>query len=541
MRAMKQVHFRFDVAPVGETSLFSVSRLRRIAWGGAFVAGTLFAAQPLYAEEPIAAVSVVEEPAQTVESASELSVVDTQVLLDLAGAQARALESNPGLLAVAELVAQAQARVQQARSAYFPQVTAGYTATHTELSEQTLQEANLAVRRQTVQQIGQSLGRAFSESGPNAGTSALIGTAFGFYTGSIAYDSIDDGVEQYKAQIVARYLVFDGFTRRFTLSQAKFGMRETEAAQREARRLLLDAVARAYYGVQLSREAMEIFRADLRFNERLLKEAQAARAAGVASLSDELNFEVLLRASQAGLIAAEEEFRTAQVALAALMGLPGAALADGTVIAPLESETEEDLLLPEAEALLARALALRPDVDRSTMALERADSALGARKGVYYPQVGAFLSGDAARSENSRINRDDFSTTVGLNVSYDLFTGGRNRAAVKEARHARREAELRLEEAELQAQSEVRYALERLRTAQQSIVLQRSAAEFVERNRDLVEKEYSVGQAALVRLNQAQRDLVEAQSRLALARVNLKAAWHGLRTATGESLERFPE
>jgi outer membrane protein TolC len=78
-----------------------------------------------------------------------------------------------------------------------------------------------------------------------------------------------------------------------------------------------------------------------------------------------------------------------------------------------------------------------------------------------------------------------------------------------------------------------------LEESQQQLVLQRTTADLVRRNRELVEKEYDAGQGALVRLNEAQRDLVAAQSRLALARVGLFLAQDELRAATGESLLDF--
>lgn len=474
----------------------------------------------------------------TATSSAEETPPDTPetAVLDLATAQSIALEQNPSLHAVEELVLQARERVKQARSSYLPQISAEYTATHTELSDQTLQEANEQVRRQVISGLGQSVGRAFSSSNPNAGVSAATGALFNLYTGSIAYDSIDDSVERYQANVTAQFLVFDGFARRYQYAQARFGAQETEAARREARRLILDAVAQAYYGVQLAREGVDIFDADMTFNTRLLDDAKARRAQGLGSLSDELNFEVLLRAAKAQLIVAEGDYRGARIALASLMGLPGAALPETTEIAPLENETADEMTLPEAEPLLSKALQLRPDVDRQELGARRANAAVGQKKGKYYPQVGAFASADATRSENSEINSGDIATTVGINVKYDLFTGGRNRAAVAEARHAAREAQARLEDAEINAQKEVRQALEKLRTAQTSLILQRTSAELVEKNRDLVEKEYDAGQTALVRLNQAQRDLVAAQARLALARVSLKSAWHNLRTATGETV-----
>ena len=110
---------------------------------------------------------------------------------------------------------------------------------------------------------------------------------------------------------------------------------------------------------------------------------------------------------------------------------------------------------------------------------------------------------------------------------------------MNEARGAEVEAERLLYNAELGAASQVRQSYEILMTAQKELVLQREANEYVERNRDLVEKEYQSGQGSLVRLNQAQRDLIAQQSQLALARVALRLSWHELRTATGETLEAF--
>ena len=72
---------------------------------------------------------------------------------------------------------------------------------------------------------------------------------------------------------------------------------------------------------------------------------------------------------------------------------------------------------------------------------------------------------------------------------------------------------------------------------QAQLRLQRINAELVQTNRDLVDKEYTAGQASLVRLNEAQRDLVTAQSRLALALATMRQAWFNLETVTGHILE----
>ena len=176
---------------------------------------------------------------------------------------------------------------------------------------------------------------------------------------------------------------------------------------------------------------------------------------------------------------------------------------------------------------------------QSEWQVARLRAQVGQKKSVYYPQVSAFASQDAQTSDNGRLEEDDFGHTVGISLSYSLFAGGRNRAGVAEARHQLSEAEYEHESLRLNIAQEVRQAVINLRAAQETLVLQRTTAEYVNTNRDLVEKEYRAGQGTLARLNQAQRDLVEAEARLALARVAVYSARHTLDTATGGTISRY--
>jgi outer membrane protein TolC len=292
----------------------------------------------------------------------------------------------------------------------------------------------------------------------------------------------------------------------------------------------------------LARENLQIAEADEAFNQRQLKEAEARYRVGTGSLSDQLNFEVRVRAARSAVLDAQRDYHTALIALAALMGIPEAIIPENVVIADLHSELPEELQLQEPEPLIAYAMEYRPDLNQSRYAVERAEATVGQNRAPFFPQVRALASRDASRTNSGRFDiDDDFSTTVGISVDYELFAGGRNRAALRESKYAEAEAEFRSENLEIEVASEVRTAIQNLATAQQQLLLQRATAELVSRNRDLVEKEYDAGQGSLVRLNEAQRDLIAAQSRLAQARVALRQAWHDVRTATAETLRNFAD
>ena len=104
-----------------------------------------------------------------------------------------------------------------------------------------------------------------------------------------------------------------------------------------------------------------------------------------------------------------------------------------------------------------------------------------------------------------------------------------------------RESQRNIEDTQLTVVSDVESAVTKLKAAQDQLKLQRENTKLVRKTRDLVEKEYTAGQGSLVRLNEAQRDLVTAESNLVLSLVSMRQAWEGLRSSTGEILTGYNE
>lgn len=266
-------------------------------------------------------------------------------------AQQQALEENPSLKAAAARVEQAEARVRQARSLLFPQIDASYSDSRSRLPESTLDAARAGTRSG----IGGSLIGAGASAlfGANPfGQNPLFSAGLAVVQGVQSLDALDETLETRQAGIVASYLVFDGFSRRFAIAAARYGEQETQAAFREAQRLLLSAVAQAYYGVQLARENVSIAAADEEFNQRQLHDAQARQRVGAGSVSDVLNFEVQRRAARAALLQSLNDYRRARIALAALIGIEGAGLPEDTVVQELVSETPEEMAPPASRRTL---------------------------------------------------------------------------------------------------------------------------------------------------------------------------------------------
>jgi outer membrane protein TolC len=416
-------------------------------------------------------------------------------LLSLDRAQAIAMRNNPSLQAAQERVNQAQAAVLQARSEYFPSLDTSFLASFTDISDDDVK------------------------------------------AGKLFDPGFDDTLENYQASLSASWLVFDGFGRKFRNAIARFGEQQSEASLIEAKRLILNAVSTAYYNVQLARENIAISEADIQFNDRQLQEAKLREEVGTGSLSDVLNFEVRIRAARTALLTDQNASRLAMIGLVELMGIPHQEVPESMEVAALHSEEDAELTVPKAAPLLEYASTHRPDLKEIEYLVEQAGAGVDVSKSAYYPVLFASASGDAQREQNGYFDSDNISGTVALQLQFNIFSGGRRRAQVAQSKSI--EAELKREQyrRELAVTSDVESNLSRLQTAKDVLLLQRENTEYVEQNRDLVDKEYQAGQGSLVRLNQAQRDLTTQQGQLALARVALRQIWYDLKTATGESLE----
>lgn len=429
----------------------------------------------------------------SIDVSGQIDLESIQVL-DLQTAQQIALQDNPTIAAAEARVRQAKERVWQARSAYFPQLSASGAGTRSILSD-------------------------------NAYSTDLMNNPMA-----------DDTTDLYSARLTATWTLFNGFAREYSSLSARYGMESTEESRKDTLRLLLSSVASSYYNAQLALENIIIAEANAAFNSRLLDEAKARYRVGTGSLSDVLNFEVQINSAKANLIQAKKQYELAAYGLAALMGIPDAILPAHIKLSKLETEHQDELTAPDEQTMIQYALEHRPDVQRAYHAVDQSKAGVGAARAGFFPSVNLTGVLDANQVDNRDFEQDDFSKSIALNVSFTIFAGGYNRAKVSEARSGLAEAKSNLENTKINVKSEIASSVATLVSAQEQLALQRSNAKLVQQVRDLVEKEYTAGQASLVRLNEAQRDLVAAQGNLALALVSMRQAWENLRTGTGEIL-----
>lgn len=426
--------------------------------------------------------------------------ISRPTVLDLTTAQKTALTGSPTLAATKARIQQAQALVRQQRASYFPALDASASVSHLRLSDNERDRQTAAAR----------------SLDPSA--------------------RIDNPEDNYTAGLTANWLLFDGFAREYRLKSEKLSKQQSVQAYQDATRLLFTAVATAYHRAQLARENVTIASADEAFNQRQVLEAESRQKAGTGSLSDVLNFKVQMNAARSRIYTSEKEYNGFLIGLAVLMGIEEAKFEPSTRLAELKPETDLEMKLPEEKMMIEEAEKHRPDLKQWELQVRQAKALVNVARSTFYPKVNLAGAMTGNRVNDDDFEQDDFGYYLGLNLTYNLFSGGADRAKVSEAAWRLVEVEKNYDNQVITVASEVNTALTDLHRAQKELQLQRMNTALVEQNRDLSQKEYTAGQGSLVRLNEAQRDLVTAQSRLALALVSLRQAWQNLKSATGQNL-----
>ena len=436
-----------------------------------------------------------------------------------------ALVENPDIHAARARLAAAMAGVAEARSRFFPSLIATHTSTRTFHTPASRNRLNLAL--QPIQPV------PTDTSTDNIVVTTLVNALRLPFFGGNAARGDSSPFSEHSSSLTLAWTVFDGFVRDNELLSSRHLQNASVMSAANVERVLIRAVDRAYYQVQLAREQLRVARADERFSRNQLRETQKLRDAQRATAADVGNFEVRLRRAQVNVTTAIGARDTGRVALAELMGVADVALPEGLALSPLADETEAIMTLPFVDDWIDDALENRPDIAELKHVVESRANGVRAAKGLYSPLVQVSGSWGFDRTSNVKYSVEDQSSAAGIEFQWDLFTGGARRARVLQAQSAWAEAAAHLKRLRLAVQSEVTTALIELKKAQEQIRLQRKNLETAGENRRVIEEAYRAGKETLTRLNEAQRDFVAADADLAFARIRLRQAWSALYAAAG--------
>jgi outer membrane protein TolC len=369
--------------------------------------------------------------------------------------------------------------------------------------------------------------------------------SFGAYFPTVKAESAFGKNYNNPSGITATWLLFDGLIREMNMLMSKYEAENKKMLEENSRRLLMNSVALAYNSILLTIEQQRIARADMEFQLKNMNETQLKYQAGAVPLSEVLNFKILVNVATGNQITAEYKYNIAVYTMSALMGLPSAKIPVHIKFPPISSETENHLA--SVDVYLDTALNNRPDLKGFRSLVQVAEYGVYRTYGAYSPTVSAYgnlsygtnlshYGGNGTGTNPSHTYSNNAGSEFGITGEWLIFNGWKRENIVREAKAELARAKFNTASNWISIIQEVRGAYDGYIQSVKQAKLYEKTLLLVIKQRDLVEEEYKAGNTELTRLNEAQRDLVQADTNLVGALVNVRNAKAQLDASTNTNL-----
>jgi outer membrane protein TolC len=283
--------------------------------------------------------------------------------------------------------------------------------------------------------------------------------------------------------------------------------------------------ANAYIRVLRGNAQLDARLADSTLARELLTIAQSQLEAGVGVALDVTRAESQLAGVRAQLISARNERERAQLDLRRTLNL--ALDAPVELTDSLSSAVPDGLALDEPTAT-ARALRDRPDLRAADEQLRAARQNVSAIRAERLPALSAFGDDGVIGKDASRLLP---TYTYGIQLSLPVFDGFRREGRIQEQEAVTRELDVRRRDLEQQASVDVRGALLDLTAARDEVGASRERLRLAEQEVSQARERFRAGVAgnadvvnAAITLNAARSQYVDVMTALQQARVSLARA-----------------
>lgn len=280
-------------------------------------------------------------------------------------------------------------------------------------------------------------------------------------------------------------------------------------------------VAQSFYNVLSNQREVQNLKKTLDLARERSEEISRRMKIGRSRNTEWIAAQAQLSVLEAQRMAAEGTLVTATEQFVLLTGLPP----DSTLVEKREQPDAPEKL----EAYLSR-LNVRPDIVAMQAQVDSAGSAVSVARSGHLPSLGISGNYYLSREGTQKGNVWD----VGATLTFPLFAGGLVQAQVNEALERRHEIELQLSQTRRFAEIAIRTAYNNLRMTLDQLTALASALKSTETNYKEQEKNYRFGQATNLDVIQALNSFQDTKRTYDRTRYLALSAWAELKAATAQ-------
>ncbi|HZT75160.1 MAG TPA: TolC family protein [Vicinamibacterales bacterium] len=405
--------------------------------------------------------------------------------LTLRAARDMALKNHPRVLSAQSAVAEAGQVVREQRAPYFPTLTGALT------------------------------GVTASDDQARIGAGSL--------SASRLISRVGEGV-------VASQLVTDlGRTQNLVASSQLQAQASQQGYQATREQVLLD-VDNTYFGVLRAEGVVRVAQQTVDARQLLFDQVNTLAQNNLRSQLDVSFADVNVADAKLLLIRAQNDLQEAYAQLTRAVG------SDTPVTAVLADEPVPSGPPPNAEALVAQAIAERPDVAQLRFSRDAAYKFAYAERDLYRPSVtvGAVAGNIPVLTQVSAQPTPENYAAAVVNVNVPVFNGGLYSARSAAARLRAQEADQNLRDYQERVARDVRVAWANATNAYQRIDVTAQFLRAATLSLDLAQGRYNLGLSSIVELTQSQLNVTRAEIENLSAKYDYQSSYAALQYALGQ-------
>ena len=312
----------------------------------------------------------------------------------------------------------------------------------------------------------------------------------------------------------ANMTLFDGLATPRRMQLAKLNLEAATADLEKARNDIRVQVAQAYVQILYNYEIADVARGQLSIDSLQVARLEGLMDNGKASAAELSQQKASLAQSQVTLIQAENNVRSALLALAQLLELPE--WEKFSVQRPQVKMEEYEIGLPDI--VFIDALSQRPEIRAEQLRLDGAAKQVQLAQAVYSPSLS--LSGGMGTNYYSTFSSkgfwdqlsNNFSQYVGVSLSIPIFNKFSTRNQVRTAKLHQQTQALQLRRTEQALYKDIQQAWNSAIAARAKWEASESAAVAAQDAFELMQAKYENGKATLTEFNESRSRLAKAQS-----------------------------
>jgi outer membrane protein len=331
--------------------------------------------------------------------------------------------------------------------------------------------------------------------------------------------------------------VFSGFAAWY---QYRLLQSQSESARWQERQTIENILLQsssAWYALLAAQENLAITREALTISQERFQRTQASHQLGASGKLDFLNAQVDLAADSVSYLAADADFQEKRRMFERLIGEK---IDEDAEFIPAPDVFTDYTLSELEEKLLENNSGLKI----AELTEKQAQLQVSSSQASIHPTVTASANlGLGAVNPQGEFQFDDYtqSNSVALSLSLPLFTGGKRKIQIENARIRLNNQKLLQKDIQWQSRQSLETAYNHYRNQLRQLATQEAALEAAELNFKQAEEMYKLGQITATRFREAQLNLLNSHSRRNQAKYSALIYESQLLQLSGQIVEKFAQ